>query len=697
MLTAARTLAAAAATTATATGVTSDASINWAQSNSLKRKRPNFPELSLGSSVAPSTTTVAATATTIPKTITKTKGVQKEGDGDDGDDDDDEHELEIKRKLRRVMLQKLEQQMQSTSSSPTDDNTRHQHQNQIFYQRALLKEAQTELRSAQQTLDELMEQNRQLMEALSNRRLVLAHPSQVMTHLACGCSSTDHTSHVCNNNSSSNNCSCYSSNNGSNDKDNDETNRDGNSDENDRLTGSRSSTPLPQSSSTSPHSSSKSSRRKDATTTTSSAVQVEPLRSSTTTANSNCTSSATNDKTSNNNNKNNNNHSHNNNNNNNGNDIVVSIAQVMLHHRTRPVRNELALDMWNMLLDTNGAGVSQLSHPVMVWDATNFNLIGCNYAFCTMSQFSESELRNQFSILNLVPKHTRTIWQMVLEWILRCDVRLVTSNVVAVLRDGVDRFFRMKQNAERSFVWVELECVDYMDDRYEIDHLVIPETYTVSYEQRHSVFYPMHQKASFQKFLDVLWQCKSHVMERDLNRQRTTKTIEILQKIMQAKPVLVERRETLKDSGRRRERKRKQQKAVVAVEEADEGGVRGRREGATVEKERRVTEAAAASTATCSTLSTGTVQQQQQPQQPSHSLPPSPSLPQQQQQLWEEMKSIVGSSSSSSPIDNDDLLDLIFNGGADLEGEDHDNNDDADDDDTEEIWNNEEFTDLLFN
>jgi hypothetical protein len=136
-------------------------------------------------------------------------------------------------------------------------------------------------------------------------------------------------------------------------------------------------------------------------------------------------------------------------------------------------RNEFCID----LFDSNYIP-QELSKAIVIWECTSFRLVGCNALFRQFTNLSLKYLRTMnATFIDCIPQEAKEMSIPILHWFVSSTVKKVT--VTHLLQFGSQKHLVKGTNyLEKSFVWLELEPRDELDDGIQVDDVKLEPTYT---------------------------------------------------------------------------------------------------------------------------------------------------------------------------------------------------------------------------
>jgi PAS domain-containing protein len=178
-------------------------------------------------------------------------------------------------------------------------------------------------------------------------------------------------------------------------------------------------------------------------------------------------------------------------------------------------RNEYTLTLWDPPLD--------LQKPIVVFETTQFRVIGCNQAFKELTGYSTEDLQ-KLTLYEMVPQRLRQAWKVLLQWVMCSSVRTLENTGIVLFKDNREKCVRMKRYVEKNFMRVEYELTNIFTDAFIIDDIHLPETFKMPYDEQfhqNTVTIPAN---SFQRLLDLLMKLK-FLREQESNQRWTQNTM----------------------------------------------------------------------------------------------------------------------------------------------------------------------------
>jgi PAS domain-containing protein len=169
--------------------------------------------------------------------------------------------------------------------------------------------------------------------------------------------------------------------------------------------------------------------------------------------------------------------------------------------------NEFALDLWNP--------PSDLKRPIVVWNASTMELIGCNGRYRELVGYNRAELE-RVNMYSLMPEKLKDYCRYFMPMIMKSSTKVFICVSVIKCRRG-HILIRNENHFERSFVWTNMEVLDYWDDAWVVDDIQHPATIKVSYNEE------LIKDIINGRMLDGLSNAFSQIMLR--NSERDTNTI----------------------------------------------------------------------------------------------------------------------------------------------------------------------------
>jgi hypothetical protein len=158
-----------------------------------------------------------------------------------------------------------------------------------------------------------------------------------------------------------------------------------------------------------------------------------------------------------------------------------------------PSHNDVELDLWHP---------SSNPHvPLLIYDRTTLRMIGSNEAFRHLMGFDIHSLKD-YPIVQLIAEQFRESWAAIVEWKLKGNVKSLSG---CLLLKGKERdvCIRVHCHNESSFIWTNVEPSDNFDDKWEINDLVLPSTFSFPYSSSLSSLIST-PAASLQRLMNAL-------------------------------------------------------------------------------------------------------------------------------------------------------------------------------------------------
>lgn len=140
--------------------------------------------------------------------------------------------------------------------------------------------------------------------------------------------------------------------------------------------------------------------------------------------------------------------------------------------KLRPT-NEFALDLWDP--------PTTLKRPIVVWNASTMELIGCNSLYRQLVGYNRAQLE-RVNMFALMPEKLKDSCRYLMPMIMRSPIKVFVCAAVIKCRRGYI-LIRNENHFEKSFVWTNMEVLDHWDDAWVVDDIAQPATVNVAYNE----------------------------------------------------------------------------------------------------------------------------------------------------------------------------------------------------------------------